>query len=330
MNFSVESVNTEQKRLSITVKMLTAILKFMVDITSMGLLSHYYVQFLKFTSRYVQYIMSTLRQQSRDQPQFKEEDLKNIILCLKSSFTYAAKLVNLVHRDISKTSPLPPEAFDLVNDLLDLISSFELYQGSGNAARIVAAAKPWLPDLILALGSRGILKNTQGEGTHFHASDRIRLRLPSWPLILAKIELSELNEVSVEGDDDQVLDSDEFPVSKKLLGMFVTLLKGNPNILDSVGVIFLSVSLVGLERKDFGLVLGLLHFVCTKLFRQDDREWGDAMLASLREIYPQIVREIEQQNDDDGRQKLHSSKELLEPVWMYNMYETGKVSMMEE
>ncbi|KAG6728987.1 hypothetical protein I3842_01G004800 [Carya illinoinensis] len=325
-----ESVKTEQKRLSITVKMLTAILKFMVDITSMGLLSHCYVQFLKFTSRYVQYIISSLQRQSHDQFQFKEEDLKNIILCLKSSFTYAAKLVNLVHRDISKTSPLPPEAFELGNDLLDLISSIELYQGSGNAARIVAAAKPWLPDLILALGSGDILKKTRGEGTHFHASDRIKLHFPSWLLILAKIELSELNEVSPEKDDDQVPDSDEFPVSKKLLRMFVTLLKGNPNILDSVGVILLTGSLVGLKRKDFGLVLGLLHFVCTKLFRLDDREWGDIMLASLQDLYPQIEREIEQQNNEDGRQKLQSSKELLEPVWMHNMYETGKVSMMEE
>ena len=87
---------------------------------------------------------------------------------------------------------------------------------------------------------------------------------------------------------------------------------------------------VGLERKDFGLVLGLLHFVCMKLFSRDDKEWGDMMLASRQEIYPQVERELEEENDEDGRQKLHSAKELLEPVWMYHIYETGKVAMMEE
>ena len=54
------------------------------------------------------------------------------------------------------------------------------------------------------------------------------------------------------------------------------------------------------------------------------------MLASRQEIYPQVERELEEENDEDGRQKLHSAKELLEPVWMYHIYETGKVAMMEE
>lgn len=310
-------------------KMLTAILKFIVDAFMMGFLSHYYGQSLKFMSGYVQYIISALGQQSHDQFQFEEDDLKDIFLCLKSSFTYAAKLLNLVHRDVSEASPLPLEAFDLSNNLLDLITSIELYLGPAYAARLVTVAKPWLPDLILALGSGHILKLAQGEGKQFHALDRIKLRFPSWLLILTKTELSELSEVSPEEDGDRVSESKEFPVFKKLLEMIVTLLKGNPKILDAVGVIFLTGSVVGLERKDFGLVVGLLHFVCLKLFRQDDREWGNMMLASLQHIYPQIEREIEE-NDEDERQKLHSAKELLEPVWMYHIYETGKVSMMEE
>jgi condensin-2 complex subunit G2 len=71
-------------------KMLTAILKLVVDASMMGFLSHYYGQFLKFTLGYVQYIISALGRQSHDQFQFKEDDLKDIFVCLKSSFTYAA------------------------------------------------------------------------------------------------------------------------------------------------------------------------------------------------------------------------------------------------
>ncbi|KAJ6989602.1 hypothetical protein NC653_018163 [Populus alba x Populus x berolinensis] len=77
--------------------------------------------------------------------------------------------------------------------------------------------------------------------------------------------------------------------------MIVSLLKGKFNILDAGGVILLTGSVVGLERKDFGAVLGLLHFVCVKLVGEEDREWNelDMMLASLTDIYPQIERGIE-------------------------------------
>lgn len=158
----------------------------------------------------------------------------------------------------------------------------------------------------------------------------MRLHFPSCPLILANTELSEISEVGPEKDDDRDSKSNKFPVFNRLLRMMVTLLKGNPNVLDAIGVMFLTGSKVGLERKDFGLVLGLVHFVCMKLFRGDDRQWGCAMLASLQDIYPQIEREIEEQDDEDERQRLPSVKELLEPVWMYRLYEIRKVSEMEE
>ena len=222
----------------------------MVDAAMMGFLSHYYEQLLKFTSRYLQYIISTLGQQSQDRFQFEEEDLKDIVVCVKSSFTYAAKLLNLVHRAVSEASPLPPEAFDVANNLLDLITSIELNLGSGKAASLVAAAKPWLPDLILALGSMNILIETQGERIHFHAYDLIKVHFPSWLLS----ELSEMSEVSPEKDDDgRVSESEDFLVFKKLLGMIVTFLKGNPNVLDAVGVIFLTLSVVGIKSGTLSL-----------------------------------------------------------------------------
>lgn len=217
---------------------------------------------------------------------------------------------------------LPPEAFDLAKNMLDLITWVELHSGAAYATRLLTVA-------ILALGSGQILKSLQGEGKHFQASGRMKLHFPSWLLILANTELSEIIEVGPEEDDNRDSKSNKFPVFNRLLRMMVTLLKGNPNVLDAVGVILLTGSEVGLERRDFGLVLGLVHFVCMKLFREDDRQWGCAMLASLQDIYPQIEREIEEQDDEDERQKLLNAKELLEPVWMYHLYETGKVSEME-
>ncbi|KAK1588010.1 hypothetical protein Q3G72_019151 [Acer saccharum] len=56
----------------------------------------------------------------------------------------------------------------------------------------------------------------------------------------------------------------------------------------------------------------------------------DMMLGSLPDIYPQIEKEIEEQSREDDRTMLESSRALLEPVWMYHVYETERFSMMEE
>ncbi|KAK0604694.1 hypothetical protein LWI29_018344 [Acer saccharum] len=56
----------------------------------------------------------------------------------------------------------------------------------------------------------------------------------------------------------------------------------------------------------------------------------DMMLVSLPDIYPQIEKEIEEQSREDDRTMLESSRALLEPVWMYHVYETERFSMMEE
>ncbi|KAA8531574.1 hypothetical protein F0562_006283 [Nyssa sinensis] len=279
-----ESVFAKQKRISNTVKMLTAVLKFVVDATM-----------------------------------FKEEDLKDIFLCLKSSFTYAAKLLNLVLTSSTEALPPPLEAYDLANDMLDLVISTELYLGSSYAAHLVAAVKPWLPDLILALGSKNIMKPTLEERM--------------WPSVLAKIELRELTEVGLDEEGDRVSEPAEFSAFKKLVEMMVLLLRGNINVLDAIGVIFLTYSVVELERKEFELVLGLLHFVCVKLVRREHVEWGELklMLATLQDIYPQIEREAEELcSNEHAWQKLESARAMLEPVWMYYIYETGRDPTTEE
>lgn len=327
ITFTLGSEGNEPRVLC-KLKMVAAVLMFMADTTAMHIAPDKPGVLLNYTSGCVQHIISLTEELCQNQIHFKEEDLKDTIFCIKSSFTYAAKILNLILRYCSESSTTPPKAFDLANDLLDLVILTESYLGSGYALRLVAAMKPWLPDLVLALGSGTILKHTQGDGRNCTSSDQMKLHFPKWPIILAKVELSEVNEVRNE-EDDKCSQPKNLSAFNRLLTMVTLLLKGNANIMDSVGVVFLTCSLVGLERKDFELALGLLHFVCLKLFKQDDRDWGDLMLSSLQEIYPKIEREIEERNHEDDYEKLNSAKKLLEPLWMYHLYETGRVSMTE-
>ncbi|KAH9663948.1 ARM repeat superfamily protein [Citrus sinensis] len=326
------SVCTGQKITSKKVNMLTVVLKFIVDSTALGFLSHIQGSCAKFTTAYVQYVISALGQQSRDSLLVNHNDLKETFIPLKSSFSYAAKLINLCLRDSSEASPPPAEAFDLVNELINLICSVELHMDSGYAARLVVVAKAWLLDLILALGSGCIFYQSRAGGVHFTASDHFKVHFPWWLLILARTELDEISKVNSDEDNGRVSKQEEFPEFKKFMELIIPLLKGNPGILDAVGVVFLTGSVVGLERKDFGLFLGLVHFVCVKLIGADNREWNglDAMLVSLPDIYPRIEKEIEEQSQEDERQKLLDAKVLLEPVWMHHVFETERFSVMEE
>ncbi|KAE8706340.1 ARM repeat superfamily protein, putative isoform 2 [Hibiscus syriacus] len=328
------SVYTKQKQMSKRVTMFTTVLKFIVDSMTMGFAHRNHTRCLRFTSAYIQYIISCLRRLSTDKSQLKEENSKQCFVCVKSSFSYAFKLLNLVHNAATEASPAPVESFNLANDLLDLIISGELFLGSNYAAQLVAVAKPWLPDLILALGSTSMLEQSI-EKPYLTALEHIKLHFPSWPLILAKIELAEMSEHDRDDKDSQVSEP-EFFEFKKLVAIIISLLKRNRSILDAIGVIFLATSVIGLERKDLDLLLGLLSFVCRKLIGQEDREWRglDMMLVSLPDVYPRIEREIGEQDDDkdkdededESHNKLASAKALLEPVWLYHVYETQKFS----
>lgn len=308
------------------VKMLTAILKFMADTTAMCFAPDDHGLFLNYTLKCVQHIVSSLDQLYRNKIQFKEEDKRNMVFCLKSSFTYAAKILNVILTESSESSIILPKAFSLANNLLDLIISTESCMGSGYALRLVAAAKPWLPDVLLALGSTPILKQTDCGEEQSAASEQMKLHFPKWPLIVAKIELFQVN----EAEDDECTQPEKFSAFNKLLAMLIIFLKKNPRIMDVVGVIFMVSSLVGLEQKEFGLTLGILQFVCLKLFKHDDRDWGDMMLSSLQEIFPKIERAIAEENDEDQLEKLTCAKELIEPLWMYHLYETGRVNLTDD
>ncbi|CAI0430448.1 unnamed protein product [Linum tenue] len=178
---------------------------------------------------------------------------------MMSSFSYSAKFLNLILNTATSNEALQ-EAFELTNTMFDLIICVELHFGPRASSLVAAAsAKPWLPDLTLALGSGTLPRKREEE-------------------------------------------------------------IANPR------------ALVGLERRDSGLVMGMLHFVCVKLVGED-REWTqlNAMLTSLLEIFPIIERQVEEeQNEEEARKESDKAKALLEPGWLYHVYETGKFCDAEE
>lgn len=335
VNFGLFCLGTsliKQTSIPNMVKTLTTVAKFIVDVTAMDLAPNYQERCLKFTTDNLKFIITNLRECSLAQLQFTEEDLKDIFICLKSSFTYGAKLLNIVLKTCEDSLP-QPETHSLVNALFNLIVSVEEFLGYRCAVRFIVVVQTWIPDLILALGSSCLLKQTPEKGFCCDTSDNATFGLPSWIYILAKVELCELRETRETGSDeeiDRVWHSKDFSAFKKLIETMTELLKSNSKILDAVGVIFLTCSLNAIGSKKFDIVLGLVHFVCVKLVRAEDGEWRELklMLASLGEIYSKVEIEAEELcNSEDDRQKLYSAKALLEPVWTSFIYEERMHSM---
>lgn len=303
--------------------MQTAILKFIADAATISRISHIQERCLKFALVYIQHFISALKNHSHDRCFDFKEEFKETYLCLKSSCTYTAKLVNLVLRNSSDGSPAPLEVYDLANNLLDLMNSMESCVGSTYASGLVTAIKPWLPDLILALGSGRLGKHTE-ERDSFIAFD--------WPLVVAKHELIELSREIPDEETDEVPEADVFSAFKTLTGMLILLLRGNPSVLEAVGLIFLNGTLAALRKKDFRLVLGLLHFVCLKLVRHEKEEWGEVtmMLGAVQEIYHQIEKEIEEIGSREDGEELVRARTLLEPIWMHYGNRNERHFTMEE
>lgn len=297
------------------IKALTSILKFIVDATAMNLAPRHHKRCLNFTTKLFRFIITNLTEQAI--AQFNEEDIKDLNICLKSSVTYGAKLLNTVLKTCE--DPVPQtEAYNLVNELFNLIVTVEELLGYGNAVRFITAVQPWIPDLILALGSHHLLKQTPD------SSENSMVHFPSWFHILAGIEFSET---------ENVPNSKDFSAFKRLLEMMLKLLNANTEVLDAVGVSFVTGSLNALRSKNFDVVLGLARFVCLKLVRHEDANWKELkwMLASLEETYREVIKEAEEGgNTEEDREKLYCAKALLEPVWTSFVNDKGGCSMDEE
>lgn len=305
-----------------SVKICTAVLKFIVDAAAINLLFHSRQKVLSFTSSYMQNMVSILKRHFHDELKFQDEQLKELHLCLKSSFTYAAKLLNVVLASANEDSPASPEVYEVANHLLDLIASTELYSGSTYAARLVSLAKQWLPDVILGLGSKNLVKQSMEENISLHLSSDGEMHIHPWLSILASIELYEMkySESDDEEDDDKATNNEKFPAFRKLIGMMSQLSRMNHEILDIVGLIFLISSMTGLQRKDFGLALGLVRFVCTKLLSQENIQLGELnmIMTYLQQLYPQVKSCVEEAENSEGLQELLGIKALLDPLWFYS------------
>ncbi|XP_021751397.1 uncharacterized protein LOC110717066 [Chenopodium quinoa] len=310
-----------RRKLLNSVKICTAVLKFIVDVAAMDLIFHNKHRVLGFTSGYMQNMISILKRCFHGELKFREEQSKELHLCLKSSFTYAAKLLNVVLASTTEDSPAPQEVFEVANNLLDLIASIELYCGPGYAARVVSLAKQWLPDVILSLGSRNMHKHSMEENVSLHLSSDGEMHIHPWLSILASIELYE-TKCSESGDeeDDKDVVNEKFPAFSKLIGMMVRLIRMNHKVLDVVGLIFLIGSTTYLLRKEFPSALGLVRFVCTKLLRPEDIQLAKLImiLSYLKQLYPQVEGCIEGAENSEGLQELLGIKALLDPVWDYS------------
>ncbi|KAK4416329.1 hypothetical protein Salat_2458400 [Sesamum alatum] len=323
---------TKQTRISNSVKMLTAVLKFLVDATALNLVTCSQDRCLNFAIENVNFIITNLREHSIAQLQITEEDLKDMFVCLKSSFTYSSKLLHIMLKACEDSS-CQAGAYSLVNELFNLIVSVEEFLGYGYAARLVTVIQPWVPDMILALGSNCLGKQTPEKGVCSDSSENAAFRLPSWFYILARVEFCEQRDTNADDDTEKDQHAKDFSAFKRLVETMSMLLKSNNKILDAVGAIFLTGSLNALQSKKFEVVLGLLHFVCVKLVKPEDTEWKELklMLASIEEIYSKVQPEAEELgNNENDRQKLYSAKALLEPVWLSYIYDESRHSMEEE
>ncbi|KAL9241615.1 hypothetical protein vseg_015706 [Gypsophila vaccaria] len=299
------------------VKICTTILKYIVDAATLNLTSDNQQRCLSFTSTYLQNMISVFKRCFNGEFKFQDAQLREIHVCLKSSFTYSAKLVNLVLAGASDDSPAPVEVYEVSNHLLDLIASTELHCGSNYAARLVTVAKLWLPDIILGLRSKCMLKQSSDD----------EMRVHPWLTILANLELHEMRRSTLgeeEDEEEKPEDEGKFPAFEKLVGMMVQLVKINDEILDGFSVVILLGSATGLHKKEFGLVLGLVRFVFAKLVTSHYTQLGklNMTMAYVQELYPLVESCIVEADNGEGFEELVSIKELLEPVWLHSS-ETG-------
>ncbi|KAJ9562500.1 hypothetical protein OSB04_007660 [Centaurea solstitialis] len=300
----------EQKRISNLIKLSTSILKFITDSSTVESASEHQERCLSFTRQYVRFTVLSLRQHSHGQLEFSEEDLKETFLCIKSSFTYAAKLLNLVLTSSSEASAPSAEVNNLANDLFDLVISVEEHLGSRHGSLLFSSVKQWLPDLILALGSMQIRKPSPSS-----AFTESKFGFPSWISIVAKIEVFDNHEDDSEAEN--VVLSSKFSTFRKVVEAMVQLLRANHSVLDAVGEFLLAGSVVGLNEKDVELVYGIIRFVCTKLVKHENGEWMGMklMLESLGRLYPQMERMVGEVRNGHEKEWLEKAVALVEPIW---------------
>ena len=293
----------------------TSILKFIVD-TTIKLVDDDKIRCLKFASSYTKYAVSSIKKHQEENSSFKWDDLKDALVLIRSSFTYAAKIIHLVLSSSTESSIPREEAFVLANDLLDLVPSVESFVGSRFALSIVSALKQWLPVLILGLVCRWLIGPQNEMTANICLFDDSCL--PLWVTAVAKNEL-DAKEPGQDEQSEHVAEREDSPSSRKLAEMMVILLKkGSPRILDCLGGVLLSTLKLMLQRSEYDIVLGITRFVCARLLGNNTSALEKLQLThdSLRDNFFEIDRYVREEfvDDDDSRQLLESTKELIRSV----------------
>ncbi|KAG9160493.1 hypothetical protein Leryth_022321 [Lithospermum erythrorhizon] len=317
-------IATNGKRVSNLLKILTAIMKFTVDTAMMDLISSCREISLKFLLKCIQFVVFNLKKFSSDLMQLRKEEITTVFHCLKSSITYSAKFLNVAFANSSEDSS-PTGCYHLANELLNIIVTAEECLGYMYAVRLHAVIKPWMPDIIISLGSLHLLNPASVETI---ATDDAISSCPIWLSVLAKVELCEL----IDSAADKVSQEEGFIAFRKLMKMILEQLRMNYDVLDAVGSALLGVAQLALERSDLDLLLGLLCFICVKLIKCDDQHQGHlkTMLAMLDNMYHLIEAETEKPSiNGDSSLKLQKAKALLEQIWMNYSYNDSEEQMEE-
>ncbi|KAK1322900.1 hypothetical protein QJS10_CPA02g00288 [Acorus calamus] len=286
---------------------------------------------------------SVLGEQETQPPQVKQmlnvmEIGNTILMYIIDASTLGLLSLDQDEKSFNKASQSSPqdsdgsqpllEAFHLASDLLSLIPLVELCAGARYALRLVSIAKQWLPDLILGLGSQYLINADKERDCSDPPDCPTKLiSTPVWLMSLCKIELYELRESSEDEEADIAPELDASSVFMKFMGKIIQLLKQSPKLLDAMGAVILSFSKDALEKNDFEQVLGLIHFVCTKLVGDGGSSWRELglMCHSLKEIYKWIDGDIRDSRiSEDGKQNLLNVKVLLESCNFWTVFEDGE------
>ncbi|KAJ4781207.1 Condensin-2 complex subunit G2 [Rhynchospora pubera] len=226
------------------VKISTAILKFVLDNTTTGLVKpEKLLRCLEFASTYTKYMNLAIKSADQSNSTFDLDTSKETLVLLRSSFTYMAKLLHLVITTLDDSSE---DAFHITNSLLDLVPCVETHLGARHASLLIPVAKQWLPVFILGLGSKKLIPSVN------ETSPKL-VNIPLW--------LSTLSKFSEESENEENISFFE----KLIENLVILLKKGSPKILDAVGSVLLAGIEMGLEKGHYVLVEGLSRFVCSKL-----------------------------------------------------------------
>ncbi|XP_031478710.1 uncharacterized protein LOC116249662 [Nymphaea colorata] len=314
-----DPVLSKDRSLSNIAKLGTAIIRFIVDATALNLVFNVHEKCLQFVSAYLHFLNSLLRRHSGLNKQFKDDYRKEVLLYIRSSFTYAAKLLNLLL--LNSSNLVLPKASSVAGELLDLIATTEVKLSSSYAAQLVNLIKGWLPDLVLALVSEyyelAEVQNEKVPNMVPNGSQDFRV----WLEVVAKLELKE----HFEGEHDEdalhrvdIAGSEGACTFKKLISLLVVLLKkGDAKVLEAFIIIIMSSLRTVLDRKEYGLALGYIYFLCVKLDNCEDVVRGEhrLMLSSIKKSYNQIENELENLSPSlNAEQKLQRVKACLESI----------------